>query len=68
MTTATSEGALGIFSKITVLISVHSNQKDEICHSFLVEIFTKSFHRGEVGISVGLNILKNNWNGCGVVW
>ena len=29
MTSATSEGALGIFSKISFLKSVHSNEKDE---------------------------------------
>ena len=47
-TSATSEGAQGIFSKITFLKSVRSNEKDEVCHSFLVEIFTKSLHRGGV--------------------
>ena len=45
---ATSEGAQGIFSKITFLKSVRSNGKDEVCHSFVVEIFTKSLHRGGV--------------------
>ena len=25
-----------------------SNKKDEVCHSFVVEIFTKSLHRGGV--------------------
>ena len=39
-------GAQGIFSKIT--LSVRSNEKDEVCHSFLVKIFTKSLHRGGV--------------------
>ena len=48
-TSATSEGAQGIFSKITFLKSVRSNEKDEVCHSFVVEIFTKSLHRGGVG-------------------
>ena len=47
-TSATSEGAQGIFSKITFLKSVCSNEKDEVCHSFVVEIFTKSLHRGGV--------------------
>ena len=47
-TSATSEGAQGIFSKITFLKSVRSNKKDEVCHSYLVKIFTKSLHRGGV--------------------
>ena len=47
-TLVTSEGAQGIFSKITFLKSVCSNEKDEVCHSFVVEIFTKSLHRGGV--------------------
>jgi hypothetical protein len=47
-TLATSEGAQGIFSKITFLKSVHSKEKDEVCHSFLVKIFTKSLQRGGV--------------------
>ena len=47
-TSATSEGAQGIFSKITFLKSVRSNKKDEVCQSFLVVIFTKSLHRGGV--------------------
>ena len=47
-TLATSEGAQGIFSKITFLISVCSNEKDVVCHSFVVKIFTKSLHRGGV--------------------
>ena len=47
-TSATSEGAQGIFSKITFLKSVRSNEKDEVCHSFVVKIFTKSLHRGGV--------------------
>ena len=38
----------GILSKVTLLKSVHSNEKDEVCHSFLVKIFTKSDHRGVV--------------------
>ena len=29
---------------------MRSNEKDEVCHSFLVEIFTKSLHRGGVVI------------------
>jgi hypothetical protein len=48
VTSATSEWAQGIFSKITFLKSVRSNEKDEVCHSFLVEIFTKSLNRGGV--------------------
>ena len=27
---------------------MRSNEKDEVCHSFVVEIFTKSLHRGGV--------------------
>ena len=37
MTSATSEGAQGISSKITFLKSVCSKEKDEVCHSFLVK-------------------------------
>ena len=48
VTSATSEGAQGIFSKITFLKSVRSNEKNEMCHGFLVNIFTKSLHRGGV--------------------
>ena len=42
--------ASSILPKNNELISekVHSNEKDEVCHSFLVEIFTKSLHRGGV--------------------
>jgi hypothetical protein len=47
-TSATSEGAQGNFSKITFLKSVRSKEKDVVCHSFLVKIFTKSLHRGGV--------------------
>jgi hypothetical protein len=43
-----SEGDQGFFSKITFLKLVLSNEKDEVCHSFLVKIFTKSLHRGGV--------------------
>ena len=42
LTSATLEEALGIFSKVTVLKSEPFNEKDEVCRSFLVEIFTKS--------------------------
>ena len=35
-----------MFSKITFLKSLHSNEKDELCYSFEVEIFSKSLHRG----------------------
>jgi hypothetical protein len=48
VTSATSEGAQGIFSKITFLKSVHSKEKDKACLDFLVKIFTKSVHRGGV--------------------
>ena len=34
---------------------IHSNEKDEVCHSFLVEIFTKSLPRG------GVTSLGRNW-------
>ena len=37
------------FSKIKFSKSVPSNEKDEVCHSFIVKIFTKSLHRGGVG-------------------
>ena len=37
-----------MFSKITFLKSVLSNEKDEACFGFLEEIFTKSVHRGGV--------------------
>ena len=32
--------------------SVRSNKKDEVCHSFIVKIFTKSLHRGGVAVTV----------------
>jgi hypothetical protein len=48
LTSATSEGAQGIFSKVAFLKSVHSKEKDEACLGFLVKIFTKSLHRGGV--------------------
>ena len=57
-TSATSEGAQGIFSKITFLKSVHSNEKDEVCHSFVVEIFTKSLHKGGVPTLMPLRNIK----------
>jgi hypothetical protein len=47
-TSATSEGAQGIFSKITFLKSVHQAEKNELQLSFVVKIFTKSIHRGGV--------------------
>ena len=48
-TSATSERAQGIFSKITFSLSVVcSNKKDEVSHGFLVNIFTISLHRGGV--------------------
>ena len=37
-----------MFSKITFLKSVHSKERDEACLGFLVNIFTKSVHRGGV--------------------
>jgi hypothetical protein len=43
-TSATSEGAQGIFSKVTFSKSMHSKEKDEACLGFLVKIFTKSLH------------------------
>ena len=46
--TVNSEGDQGIFSKVTILKSEHSNKKDEVCHSFLVEISTKSILTGGV--------------------
>ena len=61
-TSATSEGAQGIFSKITFLKSVHSNEKDEVCHSFLVNIFTKSLHRGGVPIYIQLCSVEHMLN------
>ena len=48
MTSASSEWAQWIFSKITFLKSVHSKEKDEACLGFLEEIFIKSVHRGGV--------------------
>ena len=48
LTSATSEWAQGIFSKIIFLKSVHSKEKYEACLSLLVKIFTKSVHRGGV--------------------
>ena len=38
LTSVTSEGAQGVFSKVTFLRSECSNKKDEIYHSFLVKI------------------------------
>ena len=49
-TSATSEGAQGIFSKITFLKLVHSKETDEACLGVLVKIFTKSVHRGGVNM------------------
>ena len=67
MTSATSEGAQGIFSKGTFLKSVHSEEKDEACLVFLVKSFTKSVHRGGVNKKLALSlqlqtdqILKND--------
>ena len=48
LTSASSEWALWMFSKITFLKSVHSKEKDKACLGFLEEIFTKSVHRGGV--------------------
>ena len=47
----------GIFSKIIFLKSVRSNKKDEVCHSFLVKIFTKTF-KGCLNIRMFLQIQK----------
>ena len=44
----TSEGAQGFFSKITFLKSEVSNENDEVCYGFLVNIFTKSLFTGGV--------------------
>ena len=41
-----SEGAQGIVSKISFSKSVRSKKKDEVCHSFIREIFNKFLHRG----------------------
>ena len=38
----------GIFFQKHFLKSVRSNEKDEVCHNFLVEIFTKFLYRGGV--------------------
>ena len=38
-----------MFSKITFLKSGDQAEKNEVCLSFLEEIFTKSVHRGGVG-------------------
>ena len=56
----TSEGAQGIFSKTTFFKSVHSNKKDEVCHSFIREISTKYLHRGGVNCLHGLDIYLVN--------
>jgi hypothetical protein len=48
LTLPTSERAGGNVSRDTFLKSVRSNKKYEVCHSFLVKIFTKSLHRGSV--------------------
>ena len=67
-TSATSEGAQGIFSKVTFMKSVHSNQKDEVCHSFLVEIFTKSLHRGGVKLGIYMKTLVSRLPGFRLKW
>ena len=43
---------------ITFLKSLCSNEKDEVCHSFLVEIFTKFLHRGVVALLHSLSRLN----------
>ena len=58
-TSASSEGAQGIFSKTTFLKSVRSNEKDKVCHNFLVEIFTKSLQRG--GVIKVINTYNKGW-------
>ena len=36
---------------------MRSKEKDEACHSFLEDIFTKSVHRGGVINIINLNVL-----------
>ena len=50
-----------IFSKITFLKSVRSNEKDEVCHNFIVNIFTKSPHRGGVWEKQQKKFLISYW-------
>ena len=70
LTSRTSEGAQWFFSKITFLKSVHSKEKDEVCHNFIVKIFTKSLHRG--GVSYLYIFLKTEvmryWTGLNYNW
>ena len=42
LTSETSDGAQGTFSKIRFLISGQTNEKDELCFGFVVKIYTKS--------------------------
>ena len=48
LTSATSEEAQVFFSQNTFLKSECSNKKYEVCHNFLIEIFTKSLLTGGV--------------------
>ena len=56
LTSVISEGAQGIFSKVTVLRSERSNKKDDECHSFLVKISTKYLFTGCVSSARGFKI------------
>ena len=44
------KGQRDFFQKIYFWNLLHSNKKDEACHSFLVQIFTKSLNRGGEGL------------------
>ena len=59
----TSEGAQGIFSKVTFLKSVHSKEKDEACLGFVVKIFTKYLHRGGVPSQQDFQTFRHPWYG-----
>ena len=61
LTSATSEGAQGIFSKNTFLKSEFSNENDEICHIFEVEIFTKTLLKRGVLRLLKIEITKFGW-------
>ena len=43
----------GIFFKNYIFEISAFQQKDEVCHSFLVKLFTKSLHRGGVDVLWG---------------
>ena len=40
-----NSGLRGFFSKVIFLKLEFSNEKDEVCHSYLLKIFTKSLHK-----------------------